>query len=93
MSQRARHAQPSDTSGAAARVLTKLLRAATPAQNFAVMRSLSENAAWHAWRTVAENHPGADEDELLVQFVTTYYGQKLGDSLRAHFQSRQRVDA
>jgi hypothetical protein len=83
---------PHDTSAEADRVLTDLLRRSSPAEHFAATRALSESAAWHAWRVVRENNPGARDDELLVRFVATYYGEDLAQRLDQYLcAKRQRA--
>lgn len=83
----------SDTRPEAAQVQTKLLRRATPAQHFAMTRSLSEMAMWHAWRVTAQNNPAADEAELTYEYIVTYYGRELADRLRPQITSRLKRDA
>ncbi len=76
--------QSEDTHPAAERVQIELLRKATVAQRFRLVRSLSKTTMQLAWRAIERANPGANEDELMVKFVTIHHGPELGDRVRAH---------
>lgn len=76
--------QSRDTHPDAERVQIELLRRATVAQRFRLVRSLSHTAMQLAWRAIERANPDASEDELRVKFITIHHGQELGERVRAY---------
>lgn len=83
-------ARSPDTDPEAERVQIELLRAASPAQRAALARSLTSTVIWLARRAIAQQHPGASEEEIGIRFVALHYGQELADELSAFLQRRRR---
>lgn len=76
--------QSEDTHPDVERVQIELLRKATVAHRFRLVRSLSQTAIQLAWRAIERANPGASRDELAVIFVTVHHGEELGNRLREH---------
>jgi len=75
--------QSPDTHPDAERVQIELLRQATIAQHFHLVRSLTATTRWLAWRAIREANPEASDEEVDLLFVRVHYGPELADRLRA----------
>lgn len=80
--------QSSDTHPDAERVQIELLRNATVAQRFGLVRSLTRTTRQLAWRAVQRVHPDANDDEVALLFAAHCYGPELAERLRADLARR-----
>ncbi len=71
-----------DTHPAAEEVQLRLLRAASPARRFAIMRSLTASVLRLAKRGIREANPHLTEQEQRLLFVEIHHGRELADKLR-----------
>lgn len=81
--------QSLDTHPAAERVQIELLRQATVARRFALVRSLSKMAMQLSWRALRRAHPQISDQEVDLAFVELHYGPDLADKLRQYLAKRQ----
>ena len=81
--------QSPDTHPDAERVQLDLLRKATVAQRFALVRSLTKTTRQLAWRAVQRVHPDANSEEVALIFAAHCYGQELAERLRADLARRK----
>jgi hypothetical protein len=72
-----------DTLPGAERVQIGLLRRASTASRFRLVRSLSRTTMELTRRAIRRRRPEADEEEVLVEFVELHYGREIADRLRA----------
>jgi hypothetical protein len=79
-----------DTSAAANRVQIGLLRAATPARRFALMRSLSATVLHLSRRAIAEADPSLSGREVLLRWAEVHYGRDLAGRVRRRLGERDR---
>ena len=82
--------QSTDTSPEAEKIQLDLLRKASVARRFSLVRSLSNTTIQLARRAIRRTHPEADEQEVLLIFVETHYGKELADRLRIDLAGRRR---
>ena len=78
-----------DTDPSAERVQLELLRAATVAQRFARVRSLTQTTIELARRAIKRARPEADEIETMLLFVQYHYGSELADHVRRRVSERR----
>jgi hypothetical protein len=78
-----------DTDPEAERVQLQVLREATVEKRLALAFSLTRTTMGLAWRSVREDYPGADDDELRVRFVERVYGLELAEDFRRHLKRRR----
>ncbi len=81
--------QSPDTSPDAERVQIELLREASDARRFGLVRSLSKSVIQWSRQTIQQAHPDASEEELAILLVALHYNQKLADALRADRAGRR----
>jgi hypothetical protein len=81
--------QSMDTSPEAERVQIELVRKASPAKLFGLVRSLSETLIQMNRQTLRELHPEMSEEELALIFVELNYGKALADHVRADLERRK----
>ena len=81
--------QSPDTSPDAERVQIELLRKASEARRFGLVRSLSKSVIQWSRQTIRQAHPDASEEELALLFVAVYYNQELADAVRADLARRR----
>jgi hypothetical protein len=81
--------QSPDTHPDAERVQIELLRQATIAQRFHLVRSLTATTRRLAWRAIREANPEASDQEIDLLFVAVHYGQDLADRLRVYLAQRR----
>ena len=81
--------QSPDTSPDAERVQIELLRKASEARRFGLVRSLSKSVIQWSRQTIRQEHPDASEEELALLFVAVYYNQELADAVRADLARRR----
>jgi hypothetical protein len=78
-----------DTHPDAERVQIELLRGASIARRFRLVRSLSQTTMQLAWRALQRAHPDASDEEIAVAFVAIHYDQALADRLRVDLARRR----
>lgn len=71
-----------DTSPSAQRRQLDLMRAATPAQRLASVRSLSTTVASLSRRALRRSMPDASEQDIDIAFVALHYGGAVAAQLR-----------
>jgi hypothetical protein len=71
-----------DTSPEAEEVQIKLLRQATPARRFELVRSLSATTRQLAWEGIQKANPTANDREIDLLFVEYHYGRELAQAVR-----------
>jgi len=76
-----------DTHPDAERMQVELLRSASMARRFRLVRSLSTTTVDLARRAIRRRHPGFDERDVLLMFVALHYGEDLARRLREHLES------
>lgn len=81
--------QSRDTDPKVEQVQVALLRQASVARRFALVRSLSQSTVQLARRAIRRARPGADEQEVSLLFVEVHYGKQLADRVRAHLAKRE----
>lgn len=81
--------QSMDTSPEAERVQIELIRKASPAKLFGLVRSLSKTLIQMNRQTLRELHPEMSEEELALIFVELNYGKVLADHVRADLERRK----
>jgi len=79
----------SDTHPDAEAVQIALLRQATVAQRFHLVRSLSQTVMGLSWRAIRRANPEASEEEVALKFVALHYGEELADRLREYLAGRR----
>ena len=65
-----------------------LLRQATVARRFAIMRSLSQTTIQLSRRAIKRANPTFSQLELNLAFVTLHYGTELADRLHLYLEQR-----
>jgi len=81
--------QSEDTSPDMERVQIELIRKATPAKRFAIMRAWSQLLMEANKQHIRKDYPGASEEEISLIFVARHYGQALADALKTDLARRQ----
>jgi hypothetical protein len=81
--------QSIDTHPDAERVQIELLRKASVARRFHLVRSLTKTTRQLTWRSMQEKYPSASEEEIGLHFVALVYGQELADRLRSYLANRR----
>jgi hypothetical protein len=79
-----------DTHPDAEAVQISLIRNATVAKRFEVMRSLTRTVMMLSRRAIQRANPDLDETEIDIKFVAYHYGEDLANRLREYL-SRQRT--
>jgi hypothetical protein len=79
-----------DTSAGAKRVQIGLLRAATPARRFALLRSLTATVLHLSRRAIAETDPSLSEREVLLRWAEVHYGRDLAGRVRRRLEEWDR---
>jgi hypothetical protein len=74
--------QSIDTSPEAERVQIELLRKASLAKKFSIVRSLSQSLIEVSRRNIRQVHPDASEEELHLILIEMYYGKELAERVR-----------
>ena len=81
--------QSTDTSPEAERVQIELIRKASPAKLFGLVRSLSQSMMQASRENIRQLHPDANEDELALIWIELYYGKDLAERVRAYLKRRR----
>jgi hypothetical protein len=80
--------QSIDTHPAIEEMQISLLRQATVARRFAIMRSLSQTTIQLSRRAIKRANPTFSQLELNLAFVTYHYGTELANRLRIYLEQR-----
>jgi hypothetical protein len=78
-----------DTHPEIERIQIELIRKASPAKLFGIVRSLSQSMIQASRRNIRELHPKATEEELAFIFVELYYGKELAQRMQQHLLKGQ----
>ena len=81
--------QSMDTSPEAERVQIELIRKASPAKLFGLVRSLSQSLIEMNRQNLRKLHPETSEEELALMFVELNYGKELAEHVRANLKRRK----
>jgi hypothetical protein len=81
--------QSEDTSPEMERVQIELIRKATPAKLFGLVRSMSETMIQASIRNIRKLHPDASQEEITLIFVELYYGKKVANLVRSQIEKRR----
>ncbi len=81
--------QSEDTSPEMERIQIELIRKASPAKIFGLVRSMSETMKQASLRNIRKVHQDATEEEITLIFVELYYGKKVADLVRSQIEKRR----
>ena len=81
--------QSEDTSPEMERVQIELIRKATPAKLFGLVRSMSQTMIEAFIRNIRKLHPDASPEEITLIFVEMYYGNKAANLVRSQIEKRR----
>ncbi|HXZ05000.1 MAG TPA: hypothetical protein VEH81_09205 [Ktedonobacteraceae bacterium] len=81
--------QSEDTSPEMERVQIELIRKATTAKIFGLVRSMSQTMIQASRRNIQKLHPDASPEEITLIFVELYYGKKVADLVRLQIEKRR----
>lgn len=81
--------QSEDTSPEMERVQIELIRKATPAKLFGLVRSMSQTMIQASIRNIRKLHPDASQEEITLIFVELYYGKKVANLVRTQIEKRR----
>jgi hypothetical protein len=80
--------QSEDTSPEIERVQIELIRKASPAKIFSLVRSISQTLMQASRENIRKSHPDASKEELTLIFVELYYGEEIADLVRTQMKRR-----
>jgi len=86
---RAMRTQAEDTSPEMERVHIALIRKASPAKLFGLVRSMSQTMIQASMRNIRKLHPDASQEEITLIFVELYYGKKVANLVRSQIEKRR----
>ncbi len=78
--------QSEDTSPEMEQVQIELIRKASPAKLFGLVRSMSQTMMQASRENIRRLHPDANKEELTLIFVELYYGKELADLVRTQME-------
>ena len=81
--------QSMDTSPEAERVQIELMRKASPARLFGMVRSMSQTMIQASRETLRKLHPDLTPEELNLLFIELYYGKDLAQQVRMYLEKRK----
>jgi hypothetical protein len=81
--------QSEDTSPELERVQIELIRKASPAKLFGLLRSMSQTMMQASRENIRRLHPDANKEELTLIYVELYYGKELADLIRTQMEKRK----
>jgi hypothetical protein len=81
--------QSMDTSPEAERVQIELIRKASPARLFEMVRSMSQTMIQASRQTLRQLHPDATQEDLNLLFIELYYGKDLAQRVRMYLDKRK----
>jgi len=80
-----------DTSPEAEKFQVQLLRQATVARRFQLVRSLIATTRQLAWAGIKKANPTASDEEVDLLFVAFHYGEDLATRLRGYLAQRKEI--
>jgi len=81
--------QSEDTSPEMERVQIELIRKASSAKLFGLVRSMSQTMMQASRDNIRRLHPDANKEELTLIFVELYYGKELANLVRTQMEKRR----
>jgi hypothetical protein len=81
--------QSEDTSPEMERVQIELIRKASPAKLFGLVRSMSQTMMQASRENIRKLHPDASKEELTLILVELYYGKELANLVRTQIDRRR----
>ena len=81
--------QSEDTSPEMEQVQIELIRKASPAKLFGLVRSMSQTMMQASRENIRRLHPDANKEELTLIFVELYYGKELAELVRTKMKKRR----
>lgn len=81
--------QSEDTSPEMERVQIELIRKASPAKIFGLVRSMSQTLMQASRENIRKLHPDASKEELTLIFVELYYGKEIANLVRTQMKRRR----
>jgi hypothetical protein len=81
--------QSEDTSPEMERVQIELIRKASPAKIFGLVRSMSQTLIQASRENIRRLHPDASKEELILILVELYYGKELANLVRTQMERRR----
>ena len=80
--------QSEDTSPEMERVQIELIRKASSAKIFGLVRSMSQTLMQASRENIRRLHPDASKEEFIVIYVELYYGKELANLVRTQMEKR-----
>jgi hypothetical protein len=81
--------QSEDTSPEMEQVQIEMIRKASPAKIFGLVRSMSQTMIQASRENIRQLHPDASKEELTLILVELYYGKELANLVRAQMGKRR----
>jgi hypothetical protein len=81
--------QSDDTSPEMERVQIELIRKASPAKIFGLVRSMSQTMMQVSRENIRKLHPDASKEELSLILVELYYGKEVANLVRTQMKRRR----
>jgi hypothetical protein len=81
--------QSEDTSPEMERVQIELIRKASPAKLFGLVRSMSQTMMQASRENIRRLHPDANKEELTLIYIELYYGKDLANLVRTQMEKRR----
>jgi hypothetical protein len=81
--------QSEDTSPEMERVQIELIRKASPAKLFGLVRSMSQTMMQASRENIRKLHPDASKEELSLILVELYYGKEVANLVRTQMKRRR----
>ena len=81
--------QSEDTSPEMERVQIELIRKASPAKLFGLVRSMSQTMMQASRENIRKLHPDASKEELTLILVELYYGKEVANLVRTQMKRRR----
>ena len=81
--------QSVDTQPEAERIMIDVIRKASMSKRFRLVQSLTQSARWSSLRAWRECHPGADEQEAAMGYISCSYGRTFAQLVQGALQRRQ----
>ena len=81
--------QSEDTSPEMERVQIELIRKASPAKLFGLVRSMSQTMIQASRENIRRLHPDANKEELTLIYIELYYGKELANLVRTQMEKRR----
>ena len=81
--------QSEDTNPEMERVQIELIRKASPAKIFGLVRSMSQTMIQASRENIRQLYPDASKEELTLILVELYYGKELANLVRTQMERRR----